>query len=333
MNTKDFKKSLKASVEMIRKSQRIVLACHMNPDGDAIGSMLGLGLGLKKIKKNITLLCPDKIPSRYISLPAAVDVCQSYDHSQSADLAISLDCASLNQLPGVDKVFKQSKYIIEIDHHIYRDQFGDVQLVSARTSSVGEIVYVLLMALGVKIDKKIAECLLTSAIVETSSFSRAEVNIKTFEICAKLLETGVDFNSISERYYWRKSLPAMLLTGLSFTRIKTSCAGKVIWSIIYKEDFAQLKGRHEHVDPVADDLLMVAGTQVALFFRESENNMLRVSLRSKGGIDVGFLATTYGGGGHDTVASCRIHKTKQGVERLIKQAGALLASSLGTQYE
>lgn len=327
MKTKEFKSSLKAAAELIQKSHHVVLACHMNPDGDAIGSMLGLGLGLKKMGKQVTFLCPDKIPNRYISLPAAVDVHQSYDGQKSADLAISLDCASLKQLPGVDKVFKRSKYIIEVDHHIYRDQFGDVQLVSARTASVGEIVYVLLTELHVKIDKKIAECLLTSAIVETSSFSRSEVNEKTFEICAKLLETGVDFNSISDRYYWRKSLPAMLLTGLAFTRIKTSCGGKVVWSAVYQEDFAQYKGKQEHVDPVADDLLMVAGAQISIFFRESERNVLRVSLRSRGGIDVGFLATTYGGGGHDSVASCRIHKTRQGMERLIKQAGALLTAS------
>lgn len=333
MKTKEFKENLKIAVDLIRKSQHIVLACHMNPDGDAIGSMLGLGLGLQKIKKNITFLCPDKIPNRYSSLPSAERVRQAYDHARPVDLAISLDCASLKQLPGVDKIFKRSAYIIEIDHHIYRDQFGDVQLVSARTASVGEIVYELLAALDTKVDRKVAECLLTSAIVETSSFSRAEVNEKTFEICAKLLETGVDFNSISERYYWRKSLPAMLLTGLSFTRIKTALNGKVVWSILYREDFLRLKGRQEHVDPVADDLLMTAGAQVSLFFREAESNMLRVSLRSKGGIDVGFLATTYGGGGHDSVASCRIHKTKQGVDRLIKQAGALLTKTSVVRHE
>jgi len=116
----------------------------------------------------------------------------------------------------------------------------------------------------------------------------------------------------------------MYLTGLSFMRIKTAHQGKIVWSIIYKEDFKEHKGKQEDVDPVADDLLMLAGAEVSLFFREIENNMLRVSLRSKGKIDVGYLATTYGGGGHDRVSSCRIHKTKTGIEHLIRQASLLV---------
>ena len=147
---------------------------------------------------------------------------------------------------------------------------------------------------------------------------------RTFEICAKLLEADVRFSSISERYYWRKNLPAMVLTGLALTRIKTAHQGKVVWSQITQKDFKQHKGRQEDVDSVADDLLMLAGAEISLFFREIDNNMLRVSLRSKGKIDVGYLATTYGGGGHDRVSSCRIHKTETGIDHLITQACLLL---------
>lgn len=320
--TKEFNKNLKTVAGLIRKNHEIILACHMNPDGDALGSMLGLGIALLKLKKKVTMLCPDKVPHRYASLPFSNRIKQI--HPKSASLAISLDCASMAQLPGIDKIFRQSKCIVEIDHHHYRDQFGDVQLISEDTSSIGEIIYLLLGELKASVDKRIAECLLTSAIVETSSFSRPEVNESTFEICAKLLETGVDFNRVSERYYWRKSLSAMYLTGLAFSRIKTSYQGKVVWSFIFKEDFKRFNGRQEDVDPVADELLMIAEAEISLFFREMDNNMLRVSLRSKGDINVGYLATTYGGGGHDNVSSCRIHKTKTGIERLIRQSALLL---------
>ncbi len=322
MNTREFNKNLKVVADLIKKNHEIILACHMNPDGDALGSMLGLGIALLKMRKKVIMLCPDKVPQRYISLPFTDRVKQF--HPKPANLAISLDCASMAQLPGIDKVFRQSKCIVEIDHHHYRDQFGDIQLVSERTSSIGEIIFLLLGELKISLDKKIAECLLTSAIVETSSFSRPEVNEDTFEICAKLVEAGVDFNRISDRYYWQKSLPAMYLTGLAFSRIKTAYQGKIVWSFIFKEDFKRFNGRQEDVDPVADDLLMVEKARISLFFREMDNNMLRVSLRSKGDINVGYLATTYGGGGHDNVSSCRIHKTKTGIERLIRQSALLL---------
>lgn len=322
MNTSEFNKNLKVIAGLIKKNHEIILACHMNPDGDALGSMLGLGIALLKMKKKVVMLCPDKVPQRYISLPFADRIRQS--HPKPANLAISLDCASMAQLPGIEKVFRQSKCIVEIDHHRYRDQFGDVQLISEQTSSIGEIIFLLLNECEFNIDKRIAECLLTSAIVETSSFSRPEVSEKTFEICAKLVGTGVDFNRVSDRYYWQKSLSAMYLTGLAFSRIKTAYNKKIVWSFIFKKDFKHFNGRQEDVDPVADELLMVENAQISLFFREMDNNMMRVSLRSKGSINVGYLATTYGGGGHDNVSSCRIHKTKTGIERLIRQAALLL---------
>ena len=321
MNKKEFQKSLKVIAGLIRKSSRIILACHMNPDGDAIGSMLGLGLGLVKMKKKVIFLCPDVIPARYEALPSVKQVKSHCDNA--GDLAITLDCASITQLPRIDRILEKSKCIVEIDHHPYRNQFGDIQLISEDASSVGEIVFELLNCLKIKLDKRIAECLLTSAIVETCSFSGESVSKNTFEACAKFVETGVDFNKISQRYYWKKNLPAMHLTGLSYLRVKVTKNNKVAWSIIYKEDFKKFHGKQEDVDPVADDILVTGEAKVSLFFREIENNMMRVSLRSKGAIDVGRLATIYGGGGHHHVSSCRIHNTKGAIEKLIKQAAQL----------
>ncbi|MDD3374260.1 MAG: DHH family phosphoesterase [Candidatus Omnitrophica bacterium] len=321
MNKKEFQKNLKATVKLIRKSQRIILACHMNPDGDAIGSMMGLGLGLAKISKKVIFLCPDAIPARYEALPGVKQVRSQC--KDVGDLAITLDCASITQLPRIDRILEKSRYIVEIDHHIYRNQFGDIQLISENASSVGEIVLKLLNCLRIKIDKRIAECLLTSAIVETCSFSGESVSSDTFETCAKLIQTGVDFNKISQRYYWKKNLPAMHLTGLAYLRVKIVKNSNVVWSIIYKEDFKKFNGKQEDVDPVADDILVTGEAKISLFFREIENNMMRVSLRSKGIIDVGRLATTYGGGGHQNVSSCRIHNTKRAIEKLIKKAAQL----------
>ena len=176
---------LKASVDLIKKSRDIILACHLSPDGDAVGSMLGLAHGLTKLHKSITMLCADEIPERYITLPAARNIRRHYQ--ATADLAISVDCAGINQLSGIEDVFNKSKRIIEIDHHVYRTRFGDVQLVDEHACSTGEIVYLLLEKLKVPFDKKIVECLLTSLLVETLSFSRQDVKTTTFETCTKLM--------------------------------------------------------------------------------------------------------------------------------------------------
>lgn len=322
MLSKQFQKKLKLTAEMVRKSRKIILACHMHPDGDAIGSMLGLGLGLAKINKNVVMLCPDRIPERYLSLPGARRVRQRYH--DVADLGISVDCGSIVQLSRLKNAFEQSKRIVEIDHHAYRSQFGDIQLIDGKACSVSEIIYLLLKELGVKLDKKIGECLMISTLVETWSFSRPDVQAATFHFCHELMHLGVNFASVSERYYWTKRISAVRLTGLCFTRIRTKARGRLAWTILYQEDFEHFKGKQEDVDAVADEMMLIADVEVTIVFREIEDNMLRVSLRSKHDINVGPLATLYGGGGHRDVAGCRIHNNERTVQKFINQASRLI---------
>jgi len=314
--------NLRATANLIKKSRSIILACHLNPDGDAIGSMLGLGRGLLKLGKSITMLCVDEIPQRYITLPGARTIKRQYH--KVADLAISVDCGGMNQLSRIEEAFNRSKRIVEIDHHVYRTRFGDVQLIDEEACSVGEIVFLLLKKLGVSLDKKIAECLLTSILVETLSFSRHDVKKATFEVCPKLMECGINFRKISYRYYWRKRLSAIHLSGLCLSRVKMTANGQLAWSTIHKKDFEKFHGRQEDVDSVADDMMMIEGIKVAILFREIEDNILRVSLRSKEGIDIGYLASIYGGGGHHDVAGCRIHNNQKTIQKFISQASFVI---------
>ncbi len=322
MASYSFEKNLNETAQLIRKAKKIIIACHMNPDGDALGSLLGLGIALRRIKKKVILLCPDKVPSRYIALPCARQVRQKY--SQGADVAISVDCGSLAQLSRLEQAFHQSRRIIEIDHHEYRTRFGDIQLVDRKKASVGEIIYLLARKMRIKITKPVAECLLTSMLVETCSFSRPDVKESTFEICSHLMQSGADFMKISNHYYWKKKLSVLRLSGLCFVRIRISVSNQLAWSILTQKDFEDYQGGQEDVDSVPDDMLTIDSVQVTLLFREIDNNMLRVSLRSKGKIDVGYLASIYGGGGHQNVGGCRIHNNKKMIERFIEQAGQLI---------
>ena len=322
MPLQQLKDNLKASAQLIRKSKNIILACHRNPDGDAIGSMLGLGFALTKMKKNITMLCADDIPARYISLPGAGWVKQHYH--KYADLAISIDCGSMTQLSRIEQVFNRSKKIIEIDHHTYRTRFGDIQLVDENACSVAEIIFLLLKELGLKIDKKITECLLTSLVVESLSFSRQDVQKSTFDICSQLMQNGVDFRKISERYYWRRRFSSVRLSGICLTRVKMDAHDQLVWSIIYQKDFDAFNGKQEDVDAVADEMMAIEGVKIALLFREIEDHFLRVSLRSRDNIDIGYLASIYGGGGHHNIAGCRIRNDKKTIEKFIAQACHLI---------
>lgn len=322
MKTERLKNNLKSAVDLVKKSRHIILACHLNPDGDAIGSLLALGLGLKKLGKSVAMLCADRVPDRYITLPGARSIKRQYH--QAADLAISVDCGGMNQLSKIEEAFNKSQRIIEIDHHVYRTRFGDVQLLDENACSTGEIVFQFLQKLGVGFDRNIEECLLTSLLVETLSFSRQDVKRTTFDIMAKLMESGINFRRISDRYYWRRRLSSIQLSGLALERVKMAADNQLVWSIVHKEDFDKFHGRQEDVDSVADDMMLIDGVKVALLFREIEDNSLRVSLRSRDNIDIGYLASIYGGGGHHDVAGCRIHNNERNIQKFISQACSLI---------
>ncbi len=307
----------------IREAKSTLVASHINPDGDTIGSLLALGLGLERLGKQVVMVSQDGVPERYRSLPGADRVLTAYE--EGVDLAISVDCGSLELLGSTQKAFSRSKKILQIDHHDVGKRFGDYLLIDSRLAAAGEEVYHLLNALGVEIDLVIAKCLLTSLVVETSSFRLPNVTEKTFEICSELLDKGVDFASFVQEIFWKKDVTAFRLFGLSLSRIILDCGGRLAWSVLRQEDFSELGGKESDVDDVADAIRTLDGVWVAVFFREQADGTLRVSFRSRGDVNVAQVAEKFGGGGHWDAAGCKILK---GGDRGITTVLAELASVL-----
>lgn len=317
----NFSQQLRKAASLIKKSRSIIIACHINPDADAIGSMLALGIGLKRLKKRVFLISNDEVPVRYRDLPQVETIKKS--HHKPEDLAISVDCADIRQLGPAKNILMKCRDVLEIDHHLYRKPFGNLQLVKEEMASVGELVFLILKELKVTVDEQIAENILTAIIVETLSFQLNKVNRLTFGICEKLLARKIDFYKISQRHYWAESLNSLRLSGLCFYRMKTLNKGSLAWSIIFKRDFKKFGASYEDVDSVADKMLAIKPVKVALLFRQAENGM-RVSLRSKNNINVGKFAFDHDGGGHFDVASCLIPNTKASVRQFLKEVGKLL---------
>ncbi|MBD3264894.1 MAG: hypothetical protein GF375_07305, partial [Candidatus Omnitrophica bacterium] len=211
-----------------------------------------------------------------------------------------------------------------IDHHSYRHDFGDITLANPRASAVGEIIYRLLLYLGIKMDKKIAQNILTSIVVETNSFRLPNVGVQTFKICAELLSTGVDFHLLSETVYWSQSKESIALKGICLGRVKFLKKGKIVWSLAGKEDFRITGAGEEDADSVPNDMLSIEGVEMAVFFRETRRGVLRVSLRSKGGVNVARFARRYKGGGHFDVAGCFIPYNEKSLAKFLKSAERVL---------
>jgi len=318
--------NLNTAKQKIFKAKSILISGHMNPDGDSVGSMLALGLGLEQLGKNVFMISADGIPRPYMFLPGASYV-KTKIEKQNIDLAISVDCGSVELLGNSKKYFKKAKYIIEIDHHEFRTPFGNLAIIEKEAAAVGEIIFKFLYKLNIKITPQIAQNILTSIIVETNSFRLNNVRPYTFEICAKLMKAGINYYKLAEMVYWSKAKEAALLTGLALSKCQFIKRGKIVYSIIRKKDFGSIKAKKEDVDAVAGDMLSIKGVRIAVFFREAANNVLRVSLRSKGPINIASIANYYGGGGHFDVAGCHIPNKNSKINELLKLTQELLLAS------
>lgn len=314
--------NLKEAERMIMKAGTIVVAGHVSPDGDCIGSMLSLAKGLEKLGKKVYRLSSDGVPKKYKDLPGAKKIVRELH--ETVDLAISVDCSARHMLGPAYEVFSRAQAILEIDHHQVRASFGDLALVDPKAAAVGEIVFILLKGLDVEITKEIAENILTSIIVETSSFRLPNVRPFTFKVSAELVEKGVNFYSLVDEVFWSYSKEAAVLSGISLSRLKFMEDGKLAWSVIRRKDFEATGGKDEDVDPVADEIRAIKEVKIVIYFREKDKETLRVSLRSKNSLNVARLAERYGGGGHCDVAGCLIPNTPKAMKELLAQAQELL---------
>lgn len=303
-----------------KKAKHIALCVHKFPDGDAIGSMIALALGLKKLKKKVSLFSPSAMPFRYSFLPLFRAVKTANRQMKSFDLAVAVDCASVFQLGSMfETVFKRSSTTIEIDHHVFRKSFTGISLIDREAAAVGEMVYHLLHYLKIPIDSDMASAMLISMIVETGSFRLPTVRSQTFSICADLISRGVDYYRIVERSYWTRTKEEAALLGLCFSRIKLYKQGKIAYTYVTLKDMRRLKAKDEDVDPIADQIRMLKKVKAVLLFREMEGHQWRVSLRSKGFVDIGRIAEEFGGGGHPDVAGCFLANNTVLKDKLIKR--------------
>jgi len=313
----------------IRKAKTIAIAGHINPDGDSIGSLLSLGLGLRKLGKKVFMVSNDGVPQRYRTLIAANHIAKRLD--KKVDLAIAVDCGDKQLLGNSFSIFRKAKQTIAIDHHEFRNSFTDLNLVDPKAASAGELIYILLCKLNISITEDIAQGILTSIIVETNSFRLPNIRALTYNICAKLVKAGIDFYKLSEIVYWSKTKASALLSGVCLSRCKFLKNSKIVWSLVELKDFRKVGAQSEDADAVAGDMLAIKDVEVAVFFREEKPGKLRVGLRSKGNVNVARIASIHGGGGHFDSAGFVMSKNIKKVEQVLKEIKGLFKITKGSR--
>ncbi len=316
-------KDLKKIKEQIRKAKTVAVSGHINPDGDSLGSLLALGLALESLGKRVYMLCQSEIPGNYRLLPGASRIIRTTN--KKVDLAIAVDCAIIDLLDKNVSVFKNARSVLEIDHHEFRRSFGQMQIVDPQAASVGELVYALLKKLSIPLTRDIAENLLATIIVETNLFRLASVRPGTFVICAALLNKGLIFSEVVDKVYGARTKESMMLSALCLLRAKFLKKGRIIWSVVRRSDIAQVGGKDYDTDAIASEMNAMQGVDIAVLFKEKSKKILKVSLRSKGDVNVGAVAQEYHGGGHCDIAGCYIKNDTKSMARILSSLETLLS--------
>ena len=283
----------------------IVLACHINPDGDTLGTMVALGMGLEQLGKRVTLLSADGVPDNLRFLPGMDKVLQTTER-RDFDLAIVVDAGDLSRVGANQAVVLAAPKVIDIDHHVTAGAFGDVRLLDATAAATGEIVFDLMIALGMELTPPIAQNLLCALLTDTGSFRYLNVTARTMAIGGELIGCGANPNEIAENVFENKPYAAQKLLGRALESLQQAGQGRIVYAALSQKDFSEFAVGDEATEGIINAVRAVNGSEIALLFREMPTGRVRVSLRAHPPHDVSLIAAHFGGGGHRLASGCTL---------------------------
>jgi bifunctional oligoribonuclease and PAP phosphatase NrnA len=285
----------------IEQRDRFVLTSHARPDGDAIGSVLAFSQILRSMGKNAQVVLSDGVPRIYEPLPFADTVVQATELSGDYEAAIILECDSIQRtrLAGLEQ-----RFLISIDHHLTGRPFAHVNWIDPAACATGEMVFRLAREAGVPISPEIATCLYTAVLTDTGSFMFAGTNEHTFALARELVLAGADPAACARNIYFSHPTSKMRLLGSALSNLHRE--GPLSWIWVTREQMDKAGAIDEDCEGLVNYALAIHGVEVAAFFRELADGRYRVSLRSKGQLNVAGVAEKFGGGGHECASGCSI---------------------------
>lgn len=295
----------------IRERQSFLITAHARPDGDAIGSMLACWSLLRQLGKHAEMLLADRVPTIYRTLPGAEHIRCGTTVEGQYDAVILFECDSIQRarLQGLEAASGQDgPFLINIDHHASGREFADVNWIDTEASAVAELVYRLAQSLAetdaLDITPEIATCLYTALLTDTGAFCYAGTSAPTFALAQELVQHGADPSRIARDVYFSNPAAKMRLLGAALTNLQRE--GKLAWLWVTHSDMLRLGAEEEDCEGIVNYAISIRGIEVAVFLRELPDHRLRLSLRSKGSVNVASVAEGFGGGGHQNASGCTI---------------------------
>lgn len=304
-------------IKTLRTAHRILVTSHRDPDGDAVGSLLAMGLALIRLGKQTTLYNESPIPAVYQFLPGVGLIQRGLEPPEAYDAAVVLDCGDLPRIgeswPAVSRV----PVVINIDHHISNTGFGHFRLIDGQACATAEIIARLIRALDVPLDREMATGIYTGILTDTGSFRFSNTNSAAFSISREMTELGVDPYQVAQHVFGSYSLGRIKLLNLALNSIEISRNGRLSLMTVTRRMLEETQTQQEDVDGLINYARRIEAVRVAALIQEQTNGRatpdgrarFHVSLRSDGTVDVAALAGAFGGGGHHSAAGFQIEAT------------------------
>lgn len=313
--------------ELTESARRILMITHVAPDGDAIGSLLGLGLLLREQGKELTLACEDPVPELYTWLPGSATIVRQ--SGGPYDLIISLDCSDARRMGTVFHEDLAGIPLLNIDHHVTNTYFGTVNWVDASSVATTQMILNLADAMSWALSPSIASCLLSGLVTDTRAFRTYNVDAAAIKAVSRLMEEGAELNEITHRTLEQRPLAAVRLWGEAIGSLDTD--GEILWTEVTRA-MRQRWGLGENGDAgLANFLSGVREAKVVVVFTERDNGTIDVGMRAEPGYDVAHVALHLGGGGHPQASGCTLEGPLPAVRgRVLEEIKRSLA---GTQVK
>jgi phosphoesterase RecJ-like protein len=306
---------MEAILKALQQGERFLVCSHSRPDGDAVGSMLAMGMLLKQMGKRADLVSADRIPNIYRGLPDAQEIRSALRVHGPYDAAILLECDGLarTRLRGLENFL-----ILNIDHHASGREFGHLNWIDSHAASVGELVYRLVKAAGASVTPEMATCLYATVLTDTGGFCYGSTQASTFGLARELVLAGADPIRIAQDVYFSTATSKLLLLGAALNNLKRD--GRLAWLWVTHQDMVRTCAAEEDCEGIVNFAVAISGVEAAAFLRELPERRIRLSLRSKGQVNVAAIAERLGGGGHESAAGCTLEgPLPKAIEEILTQ--------------
>jgi phosphoesterase RecJ-like protein len=291
---------IKAILKTIEEGRRFLVAAHENPDGDALASTLALTNALRELGKDVTAFNRDGVLEPFAFLPGAETVVTDLEGCAPFDAGFVLDSGELRRAGS--HLRERCRILINIDHHPYSEEFGEIRFVDESASATGALIYRILTEGGIEISPSVALCIYTSILSDTGSFRYSNADPEAFHIAAEMVDKGVSPWDVASGLYESQGAERLRLLALALATLTVSTCGRYASVTVTAEMYDQIGAGAELTDGFVNYPRSIRGVEVAIFFRQVAASSFKVGMRSKGKVDVGALARELGGGGHHNAA-------------------------------